>query len=162
MWDDLSVQVRFVRFLCGMAAPAILLIEFALNKVIAHFCNSHWQMASLESIRVEFAKQSRDRFAGSLRVGVLADCADHPSAIDSFPKRPFVGPTELPNIWTALATTPDQTPLLHSCLRHRSCDAEEFLRRGCKTETPGDCPSELLCGGNAITGSNQASKHKFL
>jgi hypothetical protein len=74
-----------------MAAPAVLLIEFALNKVIAHFCNSHWQMASLESIRVEFAQQSRDRFAGRLRVGVLADCADHPSAIDSFPKRPFVG-----------------------------------------------------------------------
>src|SRR5213594_706182 len=109
MWDDPSVQVRFVRCLCGMAAPDVLLIEFA--------------------------QQSSDRFTGRLRVGVLADCADHPSAIDSFPKRPFVGPTELPNIWTALATTSDQTPLLHSCLRHRSCDAEEFLRRGCKTET---------------------------
>ena len=71
----------------------------------------------LESIRVEFAQQSRDRLAGSLRVGVLADCADHPSAIDSFPKRPFVGPTELPNIWTALATNPDKTPVLHSYLR---------------------------------------------
>lgn len=92
-------------------------------------------MASLENIRVEFVQQSRDRFAGSLRVGVLANSAYHPSALDSFPQRPFVGPTELPDIWIALATTPDQTPLLHFRLRHRSCDAEEFLRKGCKTET---------------------------
>src|SRR5438309_205093 len=134
MRDDPSVQVRSVRFLGGITSPAIVLSQFALNKVIAHFCNSHWQMASLERIRVEFAQQSRDRFTGRLRVGVLEDCADHPSAIDSFPKRPFVGPTELPNVWTALATTSDQTSLLHSCLRHRSCDAEEFLPRGCKTE----------------------------
>jgi hypothetical protein len=36
---------------CGMAAPAVLLIEFALNKVIAHFCNSHWQMKeSVQSV----------------------------------------------------------------------------------------------------------------
>jgi hypothetical protein len=53
-------------------------------------------------------------------------------------------------IWAALATTFDQTPLLHSCLRHRSCDAEEFLPRGCKTETPRECPSELLCGGSNL------------
>src|SRR5438105_6756014 len=92
MWDDPSVQVRSVRLLGGMASPAIVLGQFALNKVIAHFCNSHWQMASLESIRVEFAQQSRNRFTGRLRVGILEDCADHSSAIDSFPKRPFGGP----------------------------------------------------------------------
>jgi hypothetical protein len=102
MWDDPSVQLRSVRFLGGITSPAIVLSHLALNKVIAHFCNSHWHMASLESIRVEFAQQSRDRFTGRLRVGVLEDCADHPSAIDSFPKRPFVGPTELPDVRTAL------------------------------------------------------------
>src|SRR5258707_1619662 len=82
MRDDPSVQIRSVRFLGGITSPAIILSQFALNKVIAH-------MASLESIRVEFAQQSRDRFTGRLGVGVLKDCADHPSAIDSFPKGPL-------------------------------------------------------------------------
>jgi hypothetical protein len=48
-------QVRFVRFLCGIASPAIVLSQFALNKVIAHFRNSHREMASLKSIRIDFS-----------------------------------------------------------------------------------------------------------
>jgi hypothetical protein len=39
---------------------------------------------------------------------------------------------------------------LHSCLQHRSCDAEEFLRSESKTGTSADRDSELLCGGNAF------------
>jgi hypothetical protein len=55
MWDDPSVQVRSVRFLCGIASPVIVLSQFALNKVIAHFSNSHREMASLKDIRVDFS-----------------------------------------------------------------------------------------------------------
>src|SRR5258707_13812466 len=55
MWDDPSVQVRFVRFLCGIASPGIVLSQFALNKVIAHFSNSHREMASLKDIRIDFS-----------------------------------------------------------------------------------------------------------
>jgi len=39
-----------------------------------------------------------------------------------------VGPTELPNVWTALAIASDQTPLLHACLLHHSRDAQGFPR----------------------------------
>jgi hypothetical protein len=56
MWDDPSLQVRFVCLFGGIAPPAIVLGQFPLNKVIAHFRNGHRQMASLESIRVEFAQ----------------------------------------------------------------------------------------------------------
>jgi hypothetical protein len=104
--DDPSIQVRSLRFLRGMTAPAILFMEFALNKVIAHFCNSHWQMTSLEGIRVEFTQQSQDCFASRIRIGVLANCSDHPLAVDAFPVRSFVRPTELPHIWTAFTNTP--------------------------------------------------------
>jgi hypothetical protein len=43
------------RFLCGIASPAIVLSQFALNKVIAHFRNSHREMASLKNIRIDFS-----------------------------------------------------------------------------------------------------------
>src|SRR5258706_9650598 len=107
MWDDPSVQVRFVRFLCGMAAPAIVLSQFALNKVIAHFSNSHREMASLKDIRIDFSYKSRHRSAGGVRVGVLASCSDHSLAIDALSVRSPVRPTELPHIRAALTSTPD-------------------------------------------------------
>ena len=55
MWDDPSVQVRFVRLLCGIVSPAIVLSQFALNKVIAYFRNSHREMASLKNLRIDFS-----------------------------------------------------------------------------------------------------------
>jgi hypothetical protein len=55
MWDDPSAQVRFVRLLCGIASPVIVLSQFALNKVIAHFRNSHQEMASPKNIRIDFS-----------------------------------------------------------------------------------------------------------
>ena len=67
--DDPSIQIRSVRFLCGMTAPAILLMEFALNKVITHLCNSHRQVGSLESIRVDFAQQPHNSFAAESASG---------------------------------------------------------------------------------------------
>jgi len=44
MWDDPSFQVRFVCLFGGIAPPAIVLGQFALNKVIAHSRNGHRQM----------------------------------------------------------------------------------------------------------------------
>jgi hypothetical protein len=40
MWDDPSAQVRFVCVFGGIASPAIVLSQFALNKVIARFRNT--------------------------------------------------------------------------------------------------------------------------
>jgi hypothetical protein len=107
MWNDPSLQVRFVCLFGGIAAPAIFVTQFALNKVIAHFRDGHWQLASLESICVEFAQQSRHCFAGRICIGILASCADHSLSVDAFPIRPSVCPTELPHIWPAFPTTPD-------------------------------------------------------
>jgi hypothetical protein len=90
-----------------MAAPSIILGQFALNKVIAHFRNGHSKMASLKRIRINLPQQSSDCFAGGIRIWVLAERADHSLAVDALPIRSPVRPTELPNIWTALPTTPD-------------------------------------------------------
>jgi hypothetical protein len=52
---------------------------------------------------------------------------------------------------------------LHSCLQHRSCDAEEFLHSASKTGTSVDRGSELLCGGSNLQalGANQAAATKL-
>jgi len=50
MWDDPPFQVRLVGFLGGIATPCIVVREFALNKVIAHFRNRHWEGTSLQRI----------------------------------------------------------------------------------------------------------------
>ena len=90
-----------------MAAPSIVLGQFALNEVIAHFRNGHWKMASLEEdSNLISLSNPVDCFAG-IRIWVLADRADHSLAVDALPMRSPVRPTELPNIWTALPTTPD-------------------------------------------------------
>jgi len=52
---DPSVQVCCVCSLRGIASPAIVLSQFALNKVIAHFRNSHRELASLKNIRIDFS-----------------------------------------------------------------------------------------------------------
>lgn len=98
-------KTRFMTF--RISAPAILLMEFALNKVITHLCNSHRQVGSLESIRVDFAQQPHNSFACRIRIGILAGRADHSLVIDAFPVGSPVRPTELPYIWTALPTTPE-------------------------------------------------------
>jgi len=79
----------------------------------------------------------------------LADRADHSLAVNALSLRASVGPTELPNVWTALAIASDQTPLLHACLLHRSRDAQGFSRIEMK-ESGGEEPSELLCDGNTV------------
>jgi len=76
-----------------------------------------------------------------IRIGILADCADHPFPINAFPMSPFVCPTKLPNIWTAFPTTPDKTPLLHACLLRRSCNAGEILTQ--RTYRGGLSPARL-------------------
>jgi hypothetical protein len=50
---------------------------------------------------------------------------------------------------------------LHSCLQHRSCDAEEFLRSESKTGTSADRGSELLCGGNALLDATTSFRDYF-
>jgi len=52
-----------------MAAPSIVLGQFAMNKVIAHFRNGHWKMALLKRIRIKLPQQSSDCFAGSILIG---------------------------------------------------------------------------------------------
>lgn len=94
---------------------------------------------------------SRDCLACGIGIWVLADCADRPLTIDALPQRPSVRPAELPNMWTAHSATSDETPVLHSCLLHRSCDVEEFLRTYAKAKASTEPGSELLCGGNART-----------
>src|SRR4029077_1874240 len=107
MWSDPPFQVHLVGFLRGIAAPCIVVGEFALNKAIAQFRYSHWERTSLQRIWANFSKQSRDCFAGGIRLWVLANCTDHPLAVDAFSMRPSVCPSELPNIWTTLPSTPD-------------------------------------------------------
>jgi hypothetical protein len=60
MWNDPSGQVRFVGSLRGIASPDIVLSQFALNKVIAHFRDSHWERASLQSMSIDFSQQYGD------------------------------------------------------------------------------------------------------
>lgn len=52
----------------------------------------------------------------------------HSLAVNALSLRASVGPTELPNVRTALAIASDQTPFLHACLLHRSRDAQGFSR----------------------------------
>jgi hypothetical protein len=88
-----------------------------------------------------------------MRVRVLADCAVNSLAVGPFPMVAHVRPTEMPNVETTLAIASDQTPLLHFCLLHRSCDAEEFyaLSRnwGLRWSNEGG-GSELFCGGSTF------------
>src|SRR5215472_6724088 len=97
MWNDPSPQIHPVRFLRGVAAPRVVVGEFALNKVIAQLRYGHWETTSLQRIWANFSQQSR----------VLPNCDDYSLAVDAFSMRSSVGPAELPNIWTTLPTTPD-------------------------------------------------------
>jgi hypothetical protein len=82
-----------------------------LDKVIAYFRNCHWERTSVQRIRTDFSQQSRDGFAGGIRIRVLADRADDPLAVDAFPIGPSLRPSKLPNIWTALPTTSMRRPV---------------------------------------------------
>src|SRR5215472_9645237 len=107
MWDDPSLQVRLVSFRGGIAAPRIVVGEFALNKVIAQLRYGHWERTSLQRIWANFSHQSRDCFAGRIRIGILVHCADYPLTVDAFSVRSSGRPTKLPNIRAAFPVTLD-------------------------------------------------------
>ena len=131
MWDNhnLPFQVRPVGSLGGIAAPCIVACQFALNKVIAYFRNRHWKRTSLQRICANLSQQSRNCFAGRIRLRVLANCPDHSLAVDAFSMRPSVchrncqtsGPRFRPLLIRLLCCIPASL--------HRSCDAEEFSRK---------------------------------
>src|SRR5579864_1128366 len=134
MWNHPPVQVCLVCLLGRMASPGVVLGQFSLREVIAQICNGHLLLRKTRgSLGVDFSQQSGDYFTLRVGIGIFANSADHPPAINSFSRRPSVRPTELPNIRSAFPATPNYAAVLHSSLlgaiaTWKNCYADGYKR----------------------------------
>ena len=93
----------------------------------AKLSDRHCNRTCLQVGPVDFTDQPGNYVTRGFSVGILFECAYHPLAVDAFPVRSFLRPTELPYIRSFYPVLRCEAALLHTHLLDRSSGAGKMF-----------------------------------